>query len=117
VSAIIYVQTCAAEKRRRRKRGKFPDPDAARLHQHRCLRGLRRLRGAVQLRVHRAGRDRTGPQARHRPIVCNKDFSCLKGFCPSFVTLEGAKIRKQATAAVDLSGLPAPVLPSDQRHP
>ena len=49
VTAIVYIQTCAAEKRRRRKRGTFPRPRQARLHQHRCLRGLRRLRGAVEL--------------------------------------------------------------------
>ena len=42
---------------------------------------------------------------------CNKDFSCLKGFCPSFVTVEGAKIRKEATARVDIGHLPAPDLP------
>ena len=43
---------------------------------------------------------------------CNKDFSCLKGFCPSFVTLEGAKIRKEATAELDLPHLPVPELPA-----
>jgi indolepyruvate ferredoxin oxidoreductase len=43
---------------------------------------------------------------------CNKDFSCLKGFCPSFVTLEGAQVRKAATAEVTLPDLPAPVLPA-----
>ncbi len=42
---------------------------------------------------------------------CNKDFSCLKGFCPSFVTLEGAKVRKAAPAEIALPDLPAPVLP------
>jgi indolepyruvate ferredoxin oxidoreductase len=44
--------------------------------------------------------------------ACNKDFSCLKGFCPSFVTLEGAKPKKAATAQVDLPDLPEPVLPA-----
>jgi indolepyruvate ferredoxin oxidoreductase len=43
---------------------------------------------------------------------CNKDFSCLKGFCPSFVTLEGATPKKAATAAVDLPDMPAPALPA-----
>jgi indolepyruvate ferredoxin oxidoreductase len=111
VSAIIYVQTCAAEKRRRRKRGSSPTPTSG-LHQHRCLRGLRRLRGAVELRVHRAGRDRTGPQARHRPVACNKDFSCLKGFCPSFVTLEGAQVQRRPPPSSDLPDLPEPDLPA-----
>ncbi len=43
---------------------------------------------------------------------CNKDFSCLKGFCPSFVTLEGATIRKEKTAEIDLPDLPLPTLPA-----
>ncbi|BDW85467.1 indolepyruvate ferredoxin oxidoreductase family protein [Roseicyclus marinus] len=111
VSAIIYVQTCAAEKRRRRKRGKFPDPD------RRVFINTDVCEGCGDCGVQsncvsivpvetELGRKRAIDQS-----SCNKDFSCLKGFCPSFVTLEGAKIRKQATAEVDLSGLPAPVLP------
>ena len=43
---------------------------------------------------------------------CNKDFSCLDGFCPSFVTLEGAKVRKAANADLALPDLPAPELPA-----
>ena len=112
VSAIIYVQTCAAEKRRRRKRGKFPDPD------RRVFINTDVCEGCGDCGVQsncvsivpvetELGRKRAIDQS-----SCNKDFSCLKGFCPSFVTLEGAKIRKQATAEVDLSGLPAPVLPA-----
>ena len=112
VSAIIYVQTCAAEKRRRRKRGKFPDPD------RRVFINTDVCEGCGDCGVQsncvsivpvetELGRKRAIDQS-----SCNKDFSCLKGFCPSFVTLEGAKIRKQATAEVDLSGLPEPVLPA-----
>jgi indolepyruvate ferredoxin oxidoreductase len=44
--------------------------------------------------------------------TCNKDFSCLKGFCPSFVTVEGGTPKKEATAEVDLSGLPEPTMPA-----
>ncbi|PJN93394.1 indolepyruvate ferredoxin oxidoreductase, partial [Amaricoccus sp. HAR-UPW-R2A-40] len=54
------------------------------------------------------------PLGRKRAIdqsSCNKDFSCLKGFCPSFVTLEGAKPRKPARVALEIPDLPAPVLP------
>ena len=43
---------------------------------------------------------------------CNKDFSCLKGFCPSFVTLEGAKPRKESTTELTLPDMPAPTLPA-----
>ena len=112
VSAIVYVQTCAAEKRRRRKRGRFPDPD------RRVFINTDVCEGCGDCGVQsncvsivpvetELGRKRAIDQS-----SCNKDFSCLKGFCPSFVTLEGAKIRKQATAEVDLSGLPDPVLPA-----
>jgi indolepyruvate ferredoxin oxidoreductase len=114
VSAIVYVQTCAAEKRRRRKRGTFPDPD------RRVFINTDVCEGCGDCGVQsncvsivpvetELGRKRAIDQS-----SCNKDFSCLKGFCPSFVTLEGATIRKQATAEVDLSGLPDPVLPAIQ---
>jgi len=111
VSALIYVQTCAAEKRRRRKRGTFPDPD------RRVFINTDVCEGCGDCGVQsncvslvpvetELGRKRAIDQS-----SCNKDFSCLKGFCPSFVTLEGAKVRKAATAAVDLPDLPEPVLP------
>jgi len=112
VSVIIYVQTCAAEKRRRRKRGTFPDPD------RRVFINTDVCEGCGDCGVQsncvsivpvetELGRKRAIDQS-----SCNKDFSCLKGFCPSFVTVEGGKIRKQATAEVDLSGLPDPTLPA-----
>ncbi|MCC5965908.1 MAG: indolepyruvate ferredoxin oxidoreductase family protein [Natronohydrobacter sp.] len=112
VSAIIYVQTCAAEKRRRRKRGQFPDPD------QRVFINTDICEGCGDCGVQsncvsivpvetEFGRKRAIDQS-----SCNKDFSCLKGFCPSFVTLEGAKVKKSITARVDLPDLPAPVLPA-----
>ncbi len=54
--------------------GQFRRPRQARLHQHRCLRRLRRLRGAIELRLDRAGRDRAGPQAGDRPVVLQQGF-------------------------------------------
>ena len=111
VSAIVYVQTCAAEKRRRRKRGKFPDPD------RRVFINTDVCEGCGDCGVQsncvsivpvdtELGRKRAIDQS-----SCNKDFSCLKGFCPSFVTLQGAKVRKSATASLDLPHMPDPVLP------
>ena len=69
------------------------------------MRRLRRLRRQIQLPVGGAGRNHVRPQAQNRPIVsCNKDFSCLKGFCPALVTLEGdAQIRRDRKAGDPLN--------------
>ena len=111
VSAIVYVQTCAAEKRRRRKRGTFPDPDKRVFINTDICEGCgdcgvqSNCVSIVPVETE-LGRKRAIDQS-----SCNKDFSCLKGFCPSFVTLEGAEIRKQQTAELDLPDLPQPELP------
>ncbi|SMC45435.1 indolepyruvate ferredoxin oxidoreductase family protein [Primorskyibacter flagellatus] len=112
VSAIIYVQTCAAEKRRRRKRGKFPDPDKrVFINTDVCEGcgdcGVQSNCVAIVPEDTELGRKRAIDQS-----ACNKDFSCLKGFCPSFVTLEGAQLKKGATAALDLPDLPDPQIPA-----
>ncbi len=112
VSVLIYVQTCAAEKRRRRKRGKFPDPDQrVFINTDICEGcgdcGVQSNCVAIVPVETELGRKRAVDQS-----ACNKDFSCLKGFCPSFVTLEGATPRKAATTALDLPDLPAPELPT-----
>jgi indolepyruvate ferredoxin oxidoreductase len=112
VSAIIYMQTCAAEKRRRRKRGTFPDPDKRVFINTDVCEGCgdcgvqSNCVSIVPVETE-LGRKRAIDQS-----SCNKDFSCLKGFCPSFVTLEGAKIRKEATAELDIGHLPTPRLPA-----
>jgi indolepyruvate ferredoxin oxidoreductase len=112
VSAIIYVQTCAAEKRRRRKRGTFPDIDKRVFINTDVCEGCgdcgvqSNCVSIVPVETE-LGRKRAIDQS-----TCNKDFSCVKGFCPSFVTLEGAVIRKEASASVDLSDLPEPALPA-----
>ncbi|MCF6443611.1 indolepyruvate ferredoxin oxidoreductase family protein [Nereida sp. MMG025] len=111
VSVIVYVQTCAAEKRRRRKRGLFPDPD------QRIFINTDVCEGCGDCGVQsncvslvpvetELGRKRAIDQS-----SCNKDFSCVNGFCPSFVTVKGAKPRKAATAQVELPDLPDPNLP------
>ncbi len=112
VSAIVYIQTCAAEKRRRRKRGLFPDPDKrVFINEEVCEGcgdcGMQSNCVSIVPKDTELGRKRAIDQS-----SCNKDFSCVKGFCPSFVTLEGAKIRKEATAKLDIPDLPMPELPS-----
>ncbi len=112
VSVIVYVQTCAAEKRRRRKRGQFPDPDKRVFINTDICEGCgdcgvqSNCVSIVPVETE-LGRKRAIDQS-----SCNKDYSCLQGFCPSFVTVEGAKIRKAATVELDLGELPQPELPA-----
>ncbi len=111
VSAIVYIQTCAAEKRRRRKRGSFPDPDKrVFINTDVCEGcgdcGVQSNCVSIVPKETELGRKRSIDQS-----SCNKDFSCVKGFCPSFVTLEGAQVKKAATMDVDLPDLPMPALP------
>ncbi len=112
VSAIVYVQTCAAEKRRRRKRGQFPDPDQRIFINTDVCEGcgdcgVQSNCVAIVPKETELGRKRAIDQS-----ACNKDFSCLKGFCPSFVTLDGAKVRKAPAQSLDLPEMPDPVLPA-----
>tara|TARA_R110002049_G_scaffold23545_3_gene83342 strand:+ start:61178 stop:64591 length:3414 start_codon:yes stop_codon:yes gene_type:complete len=111
VSAIVYIQTCAAEKRRRRKRGLFPDPDKrVFINEDVCEGcgdcGVQSNCVAIVPNETELGRKRAIDQS-----SCNKDYSCVNGFCPSFVTLEGAKIRKDPTTEIVLPDLPLPQLP------
>ncbi len=111
VSIIVYVQTCAAEKRRRRKRGTFPDPDKrVFINTDVCEGcgdcGVQSNCVSIVPKETELGRKRAIDQS-----SCNKDFSCIKGFCPSFVTLEGATVKKQATKDLELPELPAPAIP------
>jgi indolepyruvate ferredoxin oxidoreductase len=111
VSVLIYVQTCAAEKRRRRKRGSFPDPDQRIFINSDVCEGcgdcgVQSNCVAIVPKETELGRKRAIDQS-----ACNKDFSCLKGFCPSFVTVEGGTPRKAQARTLDLPDLPAPALP------
>jgi indolepyruvate ferredoxin oxidoreductase len=111
VSVLIYDQTCAAEKRRRRKRGAYPDPDRRVIINELVCEGcgdcgVQSNCVSVQPVETEFGRKRRIDQS-----SCNKDFSCLKGFCPSFVTVHGPKMRKAegvAGAADPLEGVPEP---------
>ena len=112
VSVILYVQTCAAEKRRRRKRGQYPDPDRRVFINPEVCEGCgdcgvqSNCVSIVPLETE-LGRKRAIDQS-----SCNKDFTCLNGFCPSFVTIEGAQPKKAATATLDIGDLPEPDLPA-----
>ncbi len=112
VTAIVYVQTCAAEKRRRRKRGLFPDPDKRVFINTDVCEGCgdcgvqSNCVSIVPVETE-LGRKRAIDQS-----SCNKDFSCVNGFCPSFVTVEGAVPKKREAVEIDLPDLPEPALPA-----
>ncbi|MFZ1949679.1 MAG: indolepyruvate ferredoxin oxidoreductase family protein [Pseudolabrys sp.] len=113
VSVLIYDQTCAAEKRRRRKRGAFPDPDKRVVINDLVCEGcgdcgVKSNCVSVQPLETEWGRKRTIDQS-----SCNKDYSCVKGFCPSFVTVHGAKLKRGEGVAEprDWPALPSPDAP------
>ena len=114
-SVIIYDQTCAAEKRRRRRKGEFPDPNKRVFINELVCEGcgdcgVQSNCVAIQPVDTAFGRKRRIDQS-----SCNKDFSCVKGFCPSFVTVEGGELAKgSGGVALDPDKLPFPVLPEPQ---
>ena len=111
VSVLLYDQTCAAEKRRRRKRGTFPDPDKRVIINELVCEGCGDC-GVVSNCVSiQPVETEFGRKRRIDQSSCNKDFSCVNGFCPSFVTVHGAKIRKADGVAGKLDaleGVPTP---------
>ena len=118
-SILIYDQTCATEKRRRRKRGKLVDPQKRVMVNSLVCEGcgdcgVKSFCVSVLPKETEFGRKREINQS-----DCNKDFSCVEGFCPSFVTVHGGKPRKgkKVDAAERLANLPAPAIRSDLSQP
>ncbi len=120
VTAIIYDQTCAAEKRRRRKRGMFPDPDKRAFINPAVCEGCGDCSKKSNCVAVSPLETALGTKREIDQSACNKDFSCINGFCPSFVTVHGAKVRKadkidasaQSATAALFAGLPEPKLPA-----
>ncbi|MDP5327141.1 MAG: indolepyruvate ferredoxin oxidoreductase family protein [Paracoccaceae bacterium] len=108
VTVLIYEQTCATEKRRRRKRAKLPDPPArAFINAAVCEGcgdcGVQSNCVAIVPLDTELGRKRQIDQS-----ACNTDLSCLKGFCPSFVTVEGGRLHRPSPVAGGPGALPEP---------
>ncbi|GAA4857330.1 indolepyruvate ferredoxin oxidoreductase family protein [Luteimonas vadosa] len=119
VSVLIYDQVCATEKRRRRKRGKIADP-AKRVFVNTLVCegcgdcGVKSFCVSVLPKETEFGRKREIDQSN-----CNKDYSCVDGFCPSFVTVHGGAPRKgkKVSAEERLADLPMPTFASDLSRP
>jgi len=118
ITAIVYDQTCGAEKRRRRKRNQFPDPPKRVVINDLVCEGcgdcgVKSNCVSVAPLETEFGRKRTIDQS-----TCNKDFSCVKGFCPSFVTVHGGELKKGKSAPVGdnidtlFPAVPEPRLPA-----
>jgi indolepyruvate ferredoxin oxidoreductase len=122
VSALVYDQTCAAEARRLRKRGSYPDPDRRVVINELVCEGCGDCGVQSNCISIEPVESELGRKRRINQSSCNKDFSCLKGYCPSFVTLRGARLRKAGLtpgagdADALLASLPAP-LAADASRP
>jgi indolepyruvate ferredoxin oxidoreductase len=114
VSAMIYDQTCAAEKRRRRKHGAYPDPAKRVVINEAVCEGCGDCSVQSNCLSVEPLETELGRKRQINQSSCNKDYSCVTGFCPSFVTVEGGALRKPKKSAAlspDLNPPPAPRLP------
>jgi indolepyruvate ferredoxin oxidoreductase len=117
VSAIVYEQTCASEKRRRRKRGMSPEPTRRLFINPRVCEGCGDCSTQSRCIAVEPVDTEYGRKRQVNQSVCNKDYSCAKGFCPSFVEIDGAVLRKPDAAslapveAAVFAALPHPAVP------
>ena len=112
VSVVVYAQPCAAERRRRRKRGLVADPPRRAFINEAVCEGCGDCGEASNCLSVVPSETELGRKRRIDQSACNKDFSCLNGFCPSFVTVLGGSLAKRETAADQpFVALPEPRLP------
>ena len=113
-TVLIYEQTCAAEKRRRRKRDEFPNPKKRAFINSIVCEGC----GDCSVKANCVSIHPLETEFGRKRVIdqssCNKDYSCVEGFCPSFVTVHGGDVRRAGIAEVPaglFDSLQAPVLP------
>ena len=109
-TVIIYEQTCAAEKRRRRKRGQMPDPEQRMFIYDPVCEGCGDCSQQSNCVSIQPLETAMGTKRKIDQFSCNKDFTCNHGFCPSFITVRGGRPRKGESliARADVSELPIP---------
>jgi len=107
VSVIIYDQPCATERRRLRKRGKWADPDQRVFINAAVCEGCGDCGKVSNCMSIEPLETEFGRKRKINQSSCNKDFTCIEGFCPSFVTVHGGRLRKPAAPQVSAEDFPA----------